>query len=212
MGTRISHLVSVFFSLTNSFVVYGIFFLETVQTALSGVDLYHWFAAGFGNFDALLSQSFIDFDVPILGSVVSLSVQFFFAYRIFVLSEKRSWWLCVIICLVNVFQKVPEYSYHLNPFHSSLFLAHLGHSHRVYWWVRSTFHHTARISITADVCIHRSHWKLDAKPRLSRPHIGKAIKKERWDNSLTAWLYPTRSGSSQTCYLTYLLHPRCSIT
>ena len=110
LGTRISHLVSVFFLLTSIFVVYSIFFLETVQTALSGVDLYHWFAASFGNFDALFSDPFILVDVPVLGSAVSLTVQFFFAYRILVLSEKRSWWLCVIICLVNLFHKVSEYS------------------------------------------------------------------------------------------------------
>ena len=81
--------------------MYGIFFLETVQTALSGVDLYNFFAAGFGNVENLLSLSLTFVDVPILGSVVSLSVQFFFAYRILVLSGKRSWWLCVIICLVS---------------------------------------------------------------------------------------------------------------
>ena len=90
------------------FVVYSIFFLETVQTAFTGVDIYNWFAAGFGNIEDLLSKSFNFLDVPILGSVVSLSVQFFFAYRILVLGKKRSWWLCVIICLVNLSQKVPE--------------------------------------------------------------------------------------------------------
>ena len=119
---RISHIVPVCFSLTDIFVVYSIFFLETVQTVLSGIDLYNWFAAGFGNVGALLSLSFTFFDVDILGSVVSLSVQFFFSYRIFVLSAKRSWWLCVIICLVNLFQKFPEQPYH--PFHSSLLWAH----------------------------------------------------------------------------------------
>ena len=111
LGTRISHLFPAFFSLTNIFIVYGIFFLETVQTALSGVDLYKWFAAGFGNFEALLSLSLTYVDVPILGSVVSLTVQFFFAYRILVLSKKRSWWLCVIICLVTLSTNVPERSY-----------------------------------------------------------------------------------------------------
>jgi hypothetical protein len=89
------------FSLTYDFVVYIVFFVETVQTALSGADLYYWFAAGFGNIEQLTTPYASPFDVPIMGSLVSLSVQFFFVYRIWVLSEKRSWWLCVVICLVT---------------------------------------------------------------------------------------------------------------
>jgi len=77
--------------------VYGIFFLETAQTALSAVDLCYWFPTGQ---NTPLFTTFLD--VPMMGSVVSLSVQFFFVYRIFKLSEKRSWWLCVIICLLSV--------------------------------------------------------------------------------------------------------------
>jgi hypothetical protein len=84
-------------------VVYIVFFLETVQTALSGADLYYWFAVGFGKPDHLFS-SFLSFlDLPIMGSFVALIVQFFFVYRIWVLSEKRWWWLCVIVCLVSSF-------------------------------------------------------------------------------------------------------------
>ena len=94
------------------FSVYIVFFLETAQTALSGADLYLWFVTGFGNLEYLTGSAFQFFDVPILGSVVSLIVQFFFAYRILVLSEKRSWWLCIIICLVSLLQKVPEPPHH----------------------------------------------------------------------------------------------------
>jgi len=82
------------------FVVYGVFLLETVQTALSGADLYYWFAAGFGKLDHLTSPFASSVDLQIMGSMVSLSVQCFFVYRIRVLSEKRSRWLCVTICLV----------------------------------------------------------------------------------------------------------------
>ena len=81
--------------------MYSVFFLETVQTALSGADLYYWFAAGFGNIDHLSPfASFID--LPIMGSMVSLIVQFFFVHRIRVLSENRSWWLCLTIRLVTL--------------------------------------------------------------------------------------------------------------
>jgi hypothetical protein len=84
-----------------SFVVYSIFLLETLQTALSGADLYYWFAAGFGNVERLATPYASAFDTPIMGSVVSLYVQFFFVYRIWVLSKKRWWLLCVFICLVT---------------------------------------------------------------------------------------------------------------
>ncbi|KAH9986895.1 hypothetical protein BJV74DRAFT_843398 [Russula compacta] len=81
--------------------VYSVFFLETLQTALSGADVYYWFVTGFGNMNHLASPYASAFDVPIIGSVVSLSVQFFFVYRIWVLGKKETWWLCFIICLVS---------------------------------------------------------------------------------------------------------------
>lgn len=75
-----------------------------MQTGLSGADLYYWFVADFGNtynLDGYFSFYVYVNDVRVLGSVVSLSVQIFFARRLFVLSENRSAWLCVIICLVS---------------------------------------------------------------------------------------------------------------
>jgi hypothetical protein len=50
------------------FAVYIVFFLETVQTALSGADLYYWFAIGFGNPYHLFSPFLSFLDVPIMGS------------------------------------------------------------------------------------------------------------------------------------------------
>ncbi|KAI9452257.1 hypothetical protein F5148DRAFT_515311 [Russula earlei] len=90
--------------------VYGVFFLETLQTALSGADLYYWFASGFGKLDHLASPYLTFFDVPIIGSVVSLTVQFFFVYRIWVLSEKKSWWLCFLIVLCSVVSSIGAFT------------------------------------------------------------------------------------------------------
>ena len=101
-----------------SFVVYSIFLLETLQTALSGADLYFWFATGFGNMEHLATPYASPFDTPIMGSVVSLSVQFFFVYRIWVLSKKQMWWLCAIICLVKFFPEAPYIEMILSFFHS----------------------------------------------------------------------------------------------
>jgi len=41
------------------------------------------------------------FDVPIIGSIVSLTVQFFFAYRLWVLGNREYWWLSALICVVS---------------------------------------------------------------------------------------------------------------
>jgi len=81
--------------------VYAVFLLETFQTAFSGADVYYWFVSGFGNVDHLNNPYISAFDVPIMGSIVSLTVQFFFAYRVWVLSAKKSWWLCVTICVCS---------------------------------------------------------------------------------------------------------------
>jgi hypothetical protein len=82
------------------FIVYSVFLLETLQTALSGADLYYWFASGFGDMNHLASPYASPFDSPIMGSMVALCVQIFFVYRIWVLGKRATWWLCVLICLV----------------------------------------------------------------------------------------------------------------
>ena len=82
--------------------MYGLFLLETLQTALNGADLYYWFASGFGDMNHLASPFASAFDAPIMGAVVSLCVQFFFVYRIWVLGKRETWWLCILICLVTL--------------------------------------------------------------------------------------------------------------
>jgi hypothetical protein len=92
-----------YFSASDSpfYTVSTIFFIETVQTVLSGADMYFWFVSGFGKVDRLSSFVTAFFAVPIIEAVVSLIVQFFYAYRIWLLSAKKSRWLCLIICLVG---------------------------------------------------------------------------------------------------------------
>lgn len=90
--------------------VYAVFLLETLQTALSGSDLYHWFVSGFGNMDLLSSPHLSAIDVPVIGSLVSLVVQLFFVYRIWVLSGKSSWLLCLLICLVSTFDAIASFA------------------------------------------------------------------------------------------------------
>jgi len=78
--------------------VYGIFLIETVQTILSGIDGYYRFASGFGSLQHLTDPYLSTFDGPIIGAIVSLTVQYFFAYRVWVLSNKKAFWLCLLIC------------------------------------------------------------------------------------------------------------------
>lgn len=81
--------------------VYGVFFIETVQTALSGADVYYWFVSGFGDMNHLTSPYISAIDVPIIGSIVSLAVQFYFSYRVWLLGNRKYWWLSVLICAVS---------------------------------------------------------------------------------------------------------------
>ncbi|KAH9019116.1 hypothetical protein EDB85DRAFT_1873322, partial [Lactarius pseudohatsudake] len=82
---------------------YFIFVLETVQTALTGADLYYWFVTGFGNVERLGNSHFTPVDVPIMTGVSSLAVQGYFCYRIWVLMNRRSWicWVVGVVCIPN---------------------------------------------------------------------------------------------------------------
>jgi len=90
--------------------VYSVFLVETAQTALTGVDLYYWFVSGFGNLDHISSPYLSAFAGPIIGSIVSLTVQLFFVYRIWVLSGRTSRVLCLIICLCSAVVAMTSFS------------------------------------------------------------------------------------------------------
>ncbi|KAH9952923.1 hypothetical protein BGW80DRAFT_1469118 [Lactifluus volemus] len=90
--------------------VYVIFFIETLQTALSGADVYYWFVSGYGDIKHITSPYATPFDVPIIEAVVSSSVQFFFAFRIWLLGMKKSWCLSLIICLSSTIGSVAAFT------------------------------------------------------------------------------------------------------
>ncbi|KAH8997923.1 hypothetical protein EDB92DRAFT_2024756 [Lactarius akahatsu] len=85
------------------FLAYFVFLVETVQTALTGADIYYWFVVGFGNAERLENSHFAPVDVPILTTVVSFIVQGYFCYRIWVLNSRSSW-ICWIIAVAAVTQ------------------------------------------------------------------------------------------------------------
>ncbi|KAH9984748.1 hypothetical protein BJV77DRAFT_1035915 [Russula vinacea] len=75
-----------------------------------------------------------------MGSVVSISVQLFFVYRISVLSEKRSRWLCVTICVFSVIGGLGAfasgiYPYFVGGFEDALSIAMF----EMAWVVANTF-------------------------------------------------------------------------
>ena len=56
--------------------------------------------AGFGDLAGLKKPRFSPIDIPIMGAFISLAVQVFFCYHIWVLNW-HLWWLCVIIAVVS---------------------------------------------------------------------------------------------------------------
>ncbi|KAJ7258510.1 hypothetical protein C8J57DRAFT_1720674 [Mycena rebaudengoi] len=67
--------------------VYGLALLDILQTVMVTADAFHWFLYGFSNpllFDEPLLNSW---DVPVLDSVISLIVQAFCCWRIYILRK-----------------------------------------------------------------------------------------------------------------------------
>ncbi|KAI9445987.1 hypothetical protein H4582DRAFT_519778 [Lactarius indigo] len=89
------------------FLAYFIFLLETVQTALTGADIYYWFVAGFGDVERFGKSHFSPIDIPIMTAVASLTVQGYFCHRIWILTNRRSW-ICWIIAVTAVTQAAAE--------------------------------------------------------------------------------------------------------
>lgn len=85
--------------------VYTALVIETVQVCFNGADMFHWFAAGYGNVIMLNEVNFSPFDTPMLGAAIAFMVQLFFAYRIW--SLKKSYlWISIIIGLARGFRTI----------------------------------------------------------------------------------------------------------
>jgi len=68
--------------------VYGLGVLDTLQTTMFTADIFHWFVFGFGNMDKLDENFLNAWDVPFCAAVISLVVQVFYCWRIYVLRNK----------------------------------------------------------------------------------------------------------------------------
>ncbi|KAF7349283.1 hypothetical protein MSAN_01717800 [Mycena sanguinolenta] len=83
--------------------VYTIFLVETVMTALNGVDVYHWFSEGFGNVVEFSKPLISPAYTPMMGGLMALVVQWFFCYRIYII-RKEAIYVCGFIALVSLLQ------------------------------------------------------------------------------------------------------------
>jgi hypothetical protein len=100
--------------------VYFVFVFEIVQTAMTGADMYFWFAAGFGNVLELANSQLSPIDIPFFVAFMSLIVQSFFAYRIYTI--KKSFWFAVgaivIVSHMLSFESPHHVLRHLRSWHS----------------------------------------------------------------------------------------------
>ena len=85
-------------------VAYGVIFLETLQSGFALGDLFYLLATGNIFIGYVIDSALSPWVGPILiGGMVAVIVQLFFAYRIWVLSNQKSWWLCLTILFVSPF-------------------------------------------------------------------------------------------------------------
>ncbi|KAJ7279664.1 hypothetical protein C8J57DRAFT_1303904 [Mycena rebaudengoi] len=76
--------------------VYTIFLLDVLQTALSSHFVFGVLVTGWGNPDALAKLPWTNAAIPVITALVSCTVQIFFAWRIYAL--KQGHWPTVVIC------------------------------------------------------------------------------------------------------------------
>ncbi|KJA25522.1 hypothetical protein HYPSUDRAFT_404539 [Hypholoma sublateritium FD-334 SS-4] len=82
--------------------VYTLYFLECVQTALSSADIIHWFSKGWGHLSFLSDPYVAPIDLPMMAGLIAMIVQLYFTWRIWVLSTSIP--LCALIGAVSVAQ------------------------------------------------------------------------------------------------------------
>ncbi|KAF8338647.1 hypothetical protein F5887DRAFT_1077582 [Amanita rubescens] len=85
--------------------IYSVLIIETIQVCFNGADVFHWYAAGYGNLEMLNKVNFSPFDTPMLGAIVPFIVQLFFSYRIWTL-QKSYLPISVIIGVISFLQLI----------------------------------------------------------------------------------------------------------
>ncbi|KAF9002232.1 hypothetical protein BDZ89DRAFT_1026959 [Hymenopellis radicata] len=76
-------------SLQKKCLVYGVYLLESLQTGFVTYDAFTIFASGFGDVQSLTAVHFHWLTIPVMSAIVACISQFFYAYRVFVLSNRQ---------------------------------------------------------------------------------------------------------------------------
>ncbi|KAF9265196.1 hypothetical protein L218DRAFT_161053 [Marasmius fiardii PR-910] len=84
--------------------VFFVYVVEMAQTIISMVDWWRYFGAGWGNIIALDTIGILWFSGPVMTVILSCSVQFFFAWRMWCVG--RSPYFPIITILLSLFQAV----------------------------------------------------------------------------------------------------------
>ncbi|KIP12185.1 hypothetical protein PHLGIDRAFT_98571 [Phlebiopsis gigantea 11061_1 CR5-6] len=84
------------------YMVYGIYVIEFAQTVLVSHDAFTAYAKFYGNLNELNAMQNEWLTVPVMSSIVSCSVQMYYAYRLFILT--KSWLLVSAVCAIAVTQ------------------------------------------------------------------------------------------------------------
>ena len=74
---------------------------------MTGADLHYWFIRGFGNVEQLKDSHYAPIDIPLIDAIISLVVQEYFCYRIWMLN-KRLLWPCIVIAIVRDFSVLSQ--------------------------------------------------------------------------------------------------------
>ncbi|CAA7260939.1 unnamed protein product [Cyclocybe aegerita] len=82
--------------------VYGVYVLETVQTALFVEHAFRMYVVSFGIIEGSNIVGTSWFSVPILTSVGTCAIQFFYAHRVYILSRRKA--LIVVILVLALIQ------------------------------------------------------------------------------------------------------------
>jgi hypothetical protein len=83
------------------YTVWTVFVMMLISICFNAVDAHFWYAANFGDLTAFGEARFSAFYTPIIGSLVGLLVQGFFAYRISIF--RGAGWVAGLITLVGFF-------------------------------------------------------------------------------------------------------------
>jgi len=80
------------------------YILELVQIVLATRDAFRTFGPGWGDMEVLDQVAWIWFSIPVMSSIISFTVQMFFAWRIWILSRKV--WIPIAVVIISTIQAV----------------------------------------------------------------------------------------------------------